>query len=323
MTTSPDTKPTLVIGDTHGHLDRLEALLKQEGIIARCLRCDGTGDIQADNLDPSPGFCSACEGDGITRTLKPATVVHLGDVGHFGYTSSPTGDMLTYKYARKWCDIVLWGNHDRAVIDAFHRFNGYDVGFSNAQIIRHMMAAMVNEGKMRLAYAAHGHLMTHAGLHYEWTNQKDIDFPKDDPYAFADWINENDWYPEGDKPGRRLDGSFRGISDVNQADIVRDAISWYRGGNGKMGGILWRDRAEPLYFGFPQIFGHSADRSGFIRYFTQPNEFEEKLDFFLEDGEEQQPEGKDWSVCIDIGGKDEARLAAIWLPEKRIVRVDL
>jgi hypothetical protein len=53
-------KPTLVIGDVHGHLDRLTALLEQEEVIARN------------------------DSDGYDRVNHDVRVVQVGDLGHFG-----------------------------------------------------------------------------------------------------------------------------------------------------------------------------------------------------------------------------------------------
>jgi hypothetical protein len=76
--------PVLAIGDIHGHLDRFEALLKQEGLLDRCDGCSGFGTSLG--LDEIEQECNKCDGDGWARTDKPATVVLLGDVGHFGIT---------------------------------------------------------------------------------------------------------------------------------------------------------------------------------------------------------------------------------------------
>ena len=294
---SSDENPTLVIGDVHGHFDRLEALLKQEGILGECSSCDGLGQIPGVVLDVAPdgiqtwSECTSCEGDGQRRINHDVNVVQLGDLGHFGgSTGSPGGDVLCYQYAPRWLDLLLWGNHDRAVIDTYHIFSGFE---TPGMEVKHMMHGLYAMDKLRVAHAAHGFLITHAGLHAQWKQQPGVDVDKNDPYAVAEWLNDNDWWPNGDKP-------------ESPATPVIDAIGYRRGGPSPYGGILWRDRNEKLYDGFPQVFGHSADKDGLVRRFSH--------DAF-------DPTGKHW--CIDIGGKMNARLAGIWLPSQKIVRIDL
>lgn len=292
-------KPTLVIGDVHGNFDRLEALLKQEGIVTTCPDCDGSGDT------PDLDMCPACNGDGFRRTNFDVEVVQLGDLGHFGgSTGSPGGDMLCYQYADRWLDVMLWGNHDRAVIDPHHVFSGFE---PPERTIIHLMHLLYAKDKLKLAHTAHGFLITHAGLQAGWKQQKGIEFERDDPEAFCDWINDNDWWPnENDRP----------VTDsAKSAMAVRDAISVKRGGWSPTGGILWRDQEEKLYDGMKQVYGHSAQRDNrFVvqKYGYTPSKVTGP----------KTVAGHD-AFNIDIGSKYAAHLGAVWLPERRLVRVDL
>jgi hypothetical protein len=65
-------------------------------------------------------------------------VVQLGDLGHFGQDGSPTADTLCYKYVtdNRWCDIVLWGNHDRAEVDSSHSSRGFLKNYDACTISR-------------------------------------------------------------------------------------------------------------------------------------------------------------------------------------------
>lgn len=288
---------TLVIGDLHGHLDRFEALLRQESLLERCTGCEGNGQIYASQ---GGGWieCEPCGGDGWRRVRRDEVeVVLAGDIGHFGVDGSPTGDMLTYRAANLWADVRLWGNHDRAVVDGAHEFSGY---LRPIPETRHYMAM----ADLKLAYAARGFLITHAGLHAAFQHQRVPPEVKTDPAVFADWINA--------------------VSDMNtEATVaqsaVRDAIGAYRGGGANGGGILWRDIDEKLYDGFRQVFGHSPSREHIVRY-AHRNWYTGKP--FV-----AQAAPEDTSYCIDIGGKGtnpgDRCLAGIYLPSEKIVRIDL
>lgn len=200
----------LVVGDCHGHVDRLEALLKQEGII------------------------SECPDSGIVRRNFDVEVVQLGDLGHFGATQAK--DRSIWTDGPKWLDVILWGNHDRAVVDGRHFFVGYQKPFPETV---EAIDAAAKSKKLRLAHAAHGFLLTHAGLHAKYKyNQA----PHGDALAIASWLNA--------------------LNDADSQDkdflAIRDAISTSRGGRSNYGGILWRDCSESLYKPVRQVFGHSS-----------------------------------------------------------------
>lgn len=125
---------TLVIGDVHGHVDRLAALLIQEGIID----------------------------DRSNRINHDVRVIQLGDLGNFGVDF--TNDEQCYRSALEdhWVDTVLWGNHDRAVYDPEHFFSGYAPPIGP---VRSYMNRLIAQGRYKFAAHAHGYLLTHAGLH--------------------------------------------------------------------------------------------------------------------------------------------------------------
>jgi hypothetical protein len=219
-------KPTLVIGDVHGHFDRLEALLTQEGILADCPDCGGDGD----HAWEGDMMCPPCGGDGQRRVNFDVEVVQVGDLGHFGQDASPTGDKMCFKYAADWFDVVLWGNHDRAVVDSHHVFSGF---LSPSPEIKHWMHGLYAMDKLKLAHAAHGWLITHAGVQANWKQQKGIDFDRNDPEAFAEWINENDWWPsrQDESVPKKWSGHDGPMTDLERSAMaVRDAISHARGG---------------------------------------------------------------------------------------------
>lgn len=198
---------TLAVGDVHGHLDRLEALLRQEGLL----------------------------NDSGVRLRPEVEVIQLGDLGHYGKETA-TADELTWSYAPAWLDVILWGNHDRAVINSWHHFSGYQ---KPKEATCDAIDQAVKNGKLRLAYEAHDFLLTHAGLHakYKYNNA-----PQDTAKAAALWLNVCD-------AEQSQDADFQAI---------RDAVSTSRGGRATAGGILWRDASESLYKPFRQVFGHSA-----------------------------------------------------------------
>lgn len=234
-------KRTLCIGDVHGHHDRLHALLEQEGVV-----------------------------DGAERVATDVEVIQLGDLGHFGYGQTRAKDHAAWcSLERGWLDLVLWGNHDRAVMDRKHRFAGYESPRTETFAL---MWEAAGAGKVKLAVARHGYLLTHAGLHPQWETAL---------HATA---------ASAEDVADLLDS---GTPELRQAI---DSISRHRGGMSREGGILWRDESEPLSATWPQVFGHT--RGGTVRV-----------------------QGD--SYCVDVGDAHNGRLAALWLPEKRIAQVQL
>jgi hypothetical protein len=299
-------RPAFVIGDLHGHLDRFEALLKQEGLLDRCPDCDGSGLVGGDSVN---GWnCELCEGDGWCRTDKDADVVLVGDVGHFGRDGSPTGDLLTWIAAIRWADVILWGNHDRALVDAGHAFGGY---MYPGPEVYHWIARARAEGKLKLAHYSYGFVITHAGLPMAFKNQRVPGHLKEDGEAFVDWINQGehpDFLPDDRDLGQNI-------------FAVRDAIGARRGGRSNVGGILWRDIDEGLYDGFRQVFGHSADHKEHKVRYCHRGIHTRHIDQLK--GEARFAP----SYCVDIGGKGDKPgdncLAGIWLPNERIAVVDM
>lgn len=291
----------LVLGDIHGHYARLERLLWQEGIIGPCPGCSGLGQQPSPFRDSLLAECTQCDGDGIARIDFNTRVVLVGDIGHFGVSGSPTGDLLTWKAAVAWADVILWGNHDRAVFENHHHFENY---LPPRPETKNVMEDAMRSGKLRLAVSYHGFLITHAGLHLAFRNQRIDPYIKEDPAAFADWIN---------------DITYPGSIGTPDQMAVRDAIPRKRGGNAPAGGILWRDIDEKLYDKFRQIFGHSADHK------------EQKVRYCYQKEFTRTPAllGDNPSYCIDVGGPSEANgasdncLAGIYLSDEQIVKVNL
>lgn len=270
-------RQTLIIGDTHGHLDRLEALLLQEGILDRVENEDGFIELKRVDFD--------------------SQVIHIGDLGQFD-RESRTDDFDCYYHAIKerWIDKILWGNHDRAVVDpAIHAFAGFSSPqFSTKPELYHLVKYGEAEGIITFAVAVDGYLITHAGLHPYF----DQFFP-DSLEETVEILNNP---PTPDAEGHEFWIRMSGVQgNPHPHWSAVNAVSRYRGGWSRYGGILWRDaNNEKLSDKWPQIFGHTADRQGVVRSFNN-----------------------DQSYCIDIGGKYEKRLAGIWIPQKKIVRVDL
>jgi hypothetical protein len=204
-------KRTLVIGDCHGHRDRLVALLKQEGILEEC------------------------PDSGIVRRTHDVEVVQLGDLGHFGATQAK--DRAIWESGLKWLDVILWGNHDRAVVDnSAHFFVGYQEPFPETV---ELLKEAAKSGQLRLAHEAHGFLLTHAGLHSVYKYNK---APQGTAAEIATWLNDREREGSQDK----------------DFVAIRDAVSATRGGRSTHGGILWRDCSESLHKPVRQVFGHSS-----------------------------------------------------------------
>jgi hypothetical protein len=211
VSSSSKQRRCLVVGDCHGHLDRLEALLKQEGLL------------------------EDCPDSGVIRTNSDVEIVQLGDLGHYG-ADTQARDRAIWAHAPAWLDQILWGNHDRCVIDGRHFFQGYQKPFPETI---EMINAASKKGQLKLAHEAHGFLLTHAGLHASFKYNK---APHADADQIAAWLNFHDYEDSQDE-------DFMAI---------RDAISTSRGGRSTYGGILWRDASESLYKPVRQVFGHSS-----------------------------------------------------------------
>jgi hypothetical protein len=245
---------TFVIGDVHGHLDWLTALLQQEGLLSK----DG------DRLRPE------------------VEVVQLGDFGHWGYATEGE-DAVMVGIAPPWLDVMLWGNHDRALAEEIrHSFGGYRRPENPAVI--HQVLALRASGKLKLAHTAHGYLFTHAGLHPSLLTEPGA--PKD-PTAeeCAAWLNQLESSPD--------------------REPARDNISHERGGPSFFGGILWRDAKEALAFNFPQVFGHTAHPP--------------KVRTYRAAGKDQP---YSYCIDIGDKG-DHGELAGLWLPSETIAEVSV
>jgi hypothetical protein len=241
---------TFVIGDSHGHLDRLEALLLQENILVDCGVCDATGDNE--NLDP----CEFCDGVGVVRNYEDGVrVVHIGDLMHGGYDTS-YGDQECYRYAYKfhWIDDLVWGNHERGLVDERHAFGGMAKRLAGPTI--QLMNAMERDGRTYFATTAHGFLLTHAGLGAYWDGHELV---MDSPEVAASALNEL-------------------ANDPDHSYGVIHAVSYRRGGSGDAGGILWRDDNEPISGKFNQVYGHTADRDGLHRTHETNGKIAYKID---------------------------------------------
>lgn len=191
-------RPVFVISDVHGKYYLIKALLEKAGVKER---------------------------SGIS--------VQLGDLGHHGTTVDPHADQRCFHLLRDGViDVGLWGNHDRAIVDRKHVFSGYSPG--TAQVLLELVDELERKRRLKMAYAAHGWLITHAGLHPQY--ESIVTGQHGDVEGVAGWLNNPD----------------------NYGSQVHNAISWTRGGGSAYGGILWRDIEEPLSDAVPQVFGHSA-----------------------------------------------------------------
>jgi len=188
-----------VIGDVHGHIKRLTALAEKAGVVK-----NGVKD-------------------------SDVLLIQLGDLGHFG-ADRRAEDLACYSFADKFMDIVLWGNHDRAVFSEVHRFAGFTPPMPETEKI---MIRMRRQFRLQMMLEnLHGYALTHAGIHPE----------------FGRWFN---------RP-RRM--------STSRKQQFYDWIGPERGGRDMVGGILWRDASEDLWDEIPQIFGHTR---GPIRQYGQ------------------------------------------------------
>lgn len=238
---------TLVIGDVHSKFELFEGLLRQEGII------DAEGNRVRGNQ---------------------VTVIQLGDLGDYRFNTIAT-DAKIATYADKWVDIFLWGNHERPVIGG-PSFGGY---YPPAPETKQLLLKWRGEGRLLMAYAAEGFLITHAGLHPDaLKNTGRLD--RKDPARIARWINRKD-----DKFPHRMDPNTL---------PMRDNITWFRGGWDPYGGLLWRDSREDLYDGVRQVFGHTSHELA-----------------ISQEGET--------GLSYDVDTSKHGSISAIWLPSEEVI----
>lgn len=277
-----DERPVFVIGDVHGHFDRLEGLLRQEGIVGRCPDCDGSGITY--NPDDDGGDCDACRGDGQRRVNHDVRVIQLGDLAHFGGThGTPSGDRMCYEYASRYLDLVLWGNHDRAVFDPNSIFGGYE---HPGDEVHAYMSRLIGDKKLTLAAEAHGHLIVHAGVHQRWQKLAN---EIGNAVEFAEYLNTMDRGYLSSLRNRDL--TYQELRERQKRFAIIANISAIRGGPNPEGGVLWMDwdREKHLEGPFPYVCGHTAQTDGLAK----------------------TDEWGNWN--IDIGGKTERRLCGLWL----------
>ena len=126
---------TFVIGDVHGHHERLQLLLNKARIAWR---------RDAMPLDMSTG--------------EEVEIVQLGDLIHAG-RETHIRDLITMELAIQYRMTLLWGNHDFAIMSPdLHGFRGYDPLYPEA-------LEVFNAVTRHYALSRHGYLLTHAGLH--------------------------------------------------------------------------------------------------------------------------------------------------------------
>lgn len=273
-------RQTLIIGDIHGQLFRLEELLFQEGLLDHCPVCAGEGDDTAPTGEPT--FCGTCHGFGVMRINRDVEVVQLGDlVDLMPMRTSESADGTVMHAGSYWIDVFLCGNHE-APMQGMRAFGGYVPNLN----VQHIIATLKAEGRYRLAHAAHGYLITHAGLGNVMAEQRTGSLKRHDVERLGAWINRKNKDKDSIKHG-----------PIHGGWPVRDNISMFRGGWHEDGGIIWRDSREALW-DVPQIFGHTS------------HELALQVSF---------PEKGLPSYCIDTS--KHGSVSAIWLPEQKIVTV--
>jgi hypothetical protein len=158
---------------------------------------------------------------GVERATDEVEIVQLGDLADLS-GGTREGDLACYRLARDLGIIVLLGNHTAALFDERHLFRGFAPPLAETEeIIRAM--------RPRLAYCAHGVLLTHAGL----ATLPLFPVWRDVP-ALVEFIEAN---PDN--------------------DLVH-IVGAPRGGFSPIGGLLWHDcEREPTAQGVRQCFGHT------------------------------------------------------------------
>jgi hypothetical protein len=237
--------------------------------------CAGEGDLSF-GQGVTAMHCDACRGLGTVRVNHDVDVIQLGDLGDFRLASQ-SADSMCWLAADIWGLTVLIGNHEAPVF-----FGPSFGGYSNPLVeTKHRMQLMKHEGRLKLADASHGFLITHAGLGLVMKGMHTGSLYRRDPDAVATWINR-----------KHRENPWKFSPAWGEFELIRDSIPRIRGGWSPHGGLLWRQANEPLYPGLRQIFGHSSD----------------KIVGIIDD-----------SYCLDTS--KHGGLSALWLPSERIVQV--
>jgi hypothetical protein len=137
LETLPPYLTRIVVGDLHGDLEGLRALLAHLGVLDR--------------------FSKRCDGFHIAQ---------LGDLIHGGHHEERADrQMLEEVLERGWLDEVLCGNHE--LWPAFHLPSGRWEGMTDPpdQKVVELLQQLRLRGGLTAASAVDGWLLTHAGLH--------------------------------------------------------------------------------------------------------------------------------------------------------------
>jgi hypothetical protein len=222
------------------------------------------------------------------RINHDVEVVQLGDLGHWGDGGSPTGDKWCWEVAPDWLDIVLWGNHDRALVDKTHSFKGYQ----HPGEVKVLVDEMYRSGRLRMAHHAHGYLLVHAGIHLGFKRhfegyKADLAAEKLNGLDQAKLAYLRDRQAQPHEAAEYLEAR----ATRKQFGLL-DAVGGARGGGASEGGVLWMDWTQEKHLRgdpFKYICGH-----------TRGDDF-------------RQDQWGNW--CVDLGSKDNGCLGGLWLVE--------
>lgn len=206
-------KPVFVVPDAHGNAELVRGLLEQEGIV-------------------EPGWSA--------RTDTDVFVLQLGDLANCVASSSQADLEALGLVHSGLINQMLIGNHEHPY------FGGTPfAGFFPVPEVKESLYRIRDRDGLKVAYEAHGVLVTHAGVG-PWARKQ---LGTDDPAVMAERLNHN--------------------FDVDPRHHLFNVVGKARRGWNNEGGILWADWSEPKPRKLKQVIGHSVGDAIRIRWQTR------------------------------------------------------
>lgn len=189
---------------------------------------------------------------------KDQVLVQLGDVIDRGYASEAAWEYLSLLQLQaensKGEVVRLIGNHELLVLEGYYHYAAQVI--QNPKAFAEKVKAEIISGKVKLAYTDGKRLFVHAGLRTEMRDllvkelMEKKECSSEEIYLkdLVTYVNEL---------------LVKAVQEEDFSHPIFD-IGVSRGGNKKVGGILWEDLSELIHsqraLDIPQVIGHNPPR---------------------------------------------------------------